>query len=195
MLARFISRAPYFSAALALLSVFLLASGCECSPPRDGRACATQRDCRSTETCLDGRCSPRVDGSLPPGVDGGPGTDAGPPRMIESLRIEPATSELVSIDGARPMESFRAILVYSDGTEGAAIGPSFTIDTVSLGDLDEASGVFSANGTIGGSATISVSVPGPGGAPLAATATLVVRLERTLRGAGLTDDDVARFGA
>ncbi|MCB9594265.1 MAG: PD40 domain-containing protein [Sandaracinaceae bacterium] len=173
------------------LLVFLLAA-CDPGGPLPTSPCGSDAECDTGEMCVDGACrpaTPRMDGGgTPPGVDSG-----GPGVTVASVRLEPASAGLVAVDGSRPTQTFMAIAVLSDGTEAAAIAPTFSLDSVSIGDIDPASGVFTANGFIGGSATVTVSVPN-GGAPLSATATVSVRLERTVRGDGVTDEDVMRFG-
>lgn len=171
---------------------FLLLCACDPSgaaPP--GGTCSTDTDCDADQRCVDGRCAAR-----PASMDGGgtPGVDSGPPApTLASVRLEPASASLVSIDGDRPTQAFTAVSVFDDGSEAPAVAPTFSIDTVAIGDLDPASGEFVANGFIGGSATVTVSVPNGGGPALTADASLTVRLEREVRGDGVTDEDVGRF--
>lgn len=128
------------------------------------------------------------------GVDGGPPFDSGPRAEITGVRIEPASALLESIDGSMPEQTFAAVAIYSDGTEGPARGPLFAIDVLAIGDIDPASGRFVANGLVGGAATVRVEVPSPaGGSPLSATATVEVTLRRTLYGGGTTPDTATRF--
>ncbi|AKF07851.1 PD40 domain-containing protein [Sandaracinus amylolyticus] len=186
------TRAPVVSAVLFAFA-FVFALGCDCGgDPPGGRSCDTSRDCRTGEMCIDNACTRGQDGAVP-GLDAMP-IDA-PTSRIVSVRIEPATATLESIDGSRPTVDFMAISVFDDGVERPSNGPSFTIDNVSLGDLDEPSGEFAANGVIGGAATVTLSVPGPGGTVLTATAPLTVSIRRTLRGDGVTDEDVTRIDA
>ncbi|UJR79539.1 hypothetical protein [Sandaracinus amylolyticus] len=184
------TRASGVSAVLFAFA-FVFALGCDCGgDPPGGRGCDTNRDCRTGEMCIDSRCTRGQDGALP-GLDAMP-IDA-PTSRVVSVRIEPATAMLESVDGSRPTVDFMAVSVFDDGMERPSNGPSFTIDNVSLGDLDEASGEYIANGVIGGAATVTLSVPGPGGTVLTATASLTVRVRRTLRGDAITDDDVTRI--
>ncbi|HHH31482.1 MAG TPA: hypothetical protein ENK57_24475, partial [Polyangiaceae bacterium] len=138
-------------------------------------------DCADGEQCLDGRCveRPGTDAGAG-GADTGPGRDAGPAATLVSISIEPATAALLSVDGATPTQTFSVVGTLSDATTRAIAGPTFSIDPVSLGTLDVASGAFVANGLIGGSATVTATVPNPAGGELTATATVTVRLERTL---------------
>jgi hypothetical protein len=173
-------------AALAL--VWLSSLGCDPSPPGAG-TCSASGDCRPGEVCVDRRCRAAADGGAEADASGGGGADAPMPSVM-SLRIEPAAAELLAEDGAMPAERFRAVVVLSDGTERAALAPRFTIDTRSLGDLDEASGDFVANGAIGGTATITASAMG-----LGATATVRVTVRRTVRVGAVPDDVASRFAA
>ncbi|MCA9608478.1 MAG: hypothetical protein KC619_22895, partial [Myxococcales bacterium] len=169
----------------------LLFAGCDCGGAVPGDSCTTDTECDTGERCVDGRCVMAL-----PGMDAGdrPGFDAGPPGpTIESVRLEPASASLTSVDGSRPTQTFMAVVTYSDGTEGPAVAPSFSLDSLAIGDVDGASGEFTANGFIGGTAMVHVSVPA-GGGTLSADATVSVTLERVLRGDGITDADVALFG-
>ncbi len=150
--------------------------------------CTSDAECGAGRACVDGTCAPRSS------TDGGdtPGMDGGPPITIASVRIEPASADLVSIDGSMPEQDFDVVAVLSDGTERPATAPAFTIDPVSLGAIDVASGTFLANGIIGGTATVTATVPNAGGV-LTATASVHVRIERTLVGAGVPDDVATRF--
>lgn len=163
--------------------------GCDCGSPPPTAACESSSDCRGGQVCIDGACVARVDGGSG-GVDAPfDMTDAVLPTAV-SLRIEPLDPVLVSEDGTMPTQHFDAFVVLSDGTERAAMGPLFEIDSREIGELDEASGDFTANGTIGGRATITASAMG-----LAATTTVRVSLRRTVREGTLPDDVVARFEA
>ncbi len=181
------------TASLALVSslavLATLALGCDCGAPPPTTGCETSGDCRTGQVCVDGACVART--------DGGPSALDAPFEMIDavlpvptSLRLEPADPTLVSEDGATPMQHFEAIVTLSDGTERAAMGPVFEIDTREIGELDVASGDFTANGTIGGRSTITVSAMG-----LTATTTVRVTLHRTVRVGDLPADVVDRFGA
>ncbi len=173
---------------LALLLVTATGAGaCEPEGPTIG-ACETSMDCRAGQVCVDGRCRA--------GSDSGPGggldapfemLDAVAPTAV-ALRIEPADATLVAEDGAMPAQRFSAVVTLSDGTERPAIGPAFSIDARSLGELDTASGDFVANGTIGGTATITADAMG-----LMATTTVRVTLRRTIRVGDLPADVTDRF--
>ena len=170
-----------------------LAIACSSSGGTSVSRCASNADCPAGRVCVDGTCVSR------PSVDSGPApdtapppVDVGPPATVTSVILEPAEATLVSVDGSMPTQDFEVFAVLSDGTMRAATGPTFTIDPISLGEIDVASGLFTANGVIGGAAVVSVTVPGPAG-ELTATANLTVRLERTLLGPGAPDDAPTRF--
>jgi hypothetical protein len=181
----------------AIAALSLVLAGCECGPP--DRSCRSSADCRRGEACVDFRCQAAEDASgrdsgPPPGFDAGPGIDS-PRRTLVAIRVEPPVSDLLAGDGLTPSESFRAIGVYSDGSEGPALGPLWSLDLRSIGELDVASGVFIANGLIGGTGTVTAAVPDPAGGPdFVGTAMLTVRLSRTLIGAGVPADIEPRFG-
>jgi hypothetical protein len=177
--------------AFILLPLLLLAG---CDPAgRLGVACTSDSECDDGRRCIDGQCRarPPADAS----GDAGAPPDAGPPVTLSAVRIEPASAELVAIDGSRPEQDFDVVAVFSNGMERAATGPVFSIDPVGLGTLDPASGVFAASGIVAGDATVTATVPSPGGGTLTATATLTVRVERTLTGVGVPADVADRFAA
>jgi hypothetical protein len=121
------------------------------------------------------------------------GSDTGPARMLVSIRVEPPMAELVAIDGAMPTQAFTATAVYSDGTETTSIGPVWTSSDLSSGEIDPAGGLFTANGAIGGTSTITATVPS-GSTEISGSATIRVRLERTLIPDTILDAPT-RFGA
>lgn len=161
-----------------LLVVALLLAGCDCNTTPPMRSCDSDGDCSANELCVDGLCQPSegIDAAM---RDSG-GNDAGPNVTVASLRIDPPMADLLAVDGAMPTQQFNVIAVNSDGSEGPAFGPQWSNDNLSIGEIDLAGGLFSANGLIGGVGTITVTVPGPGGADLSATAQVTVRLERNI---------------
>lgn len=174
------------------LSLALLLAGCDCGGPSE-TPCTSDDECGTNRVCIDGTCAPRSEsdaGREDARVD--PGRDGGPPATLASIRIEPATAELTSVDGSTPEQDFDVVAVYSDGTERPATGPAFAIDPVSLGAIDAGSGTFVANGIIGGTATVTATVPSAGGT-LMATATVLMRIERNVTGVGVPPDVADRF--
>jgi hypothetical protein len=87
---------------------------------------------------------------------------------------------------------FTVSATLTDGTIVPATGPRFSIDTLAVGMVDEASGLFVANGVIGGIAIVTAHVMGASG-ELTASATIDVSLERTIVGPGVPTDYEARF--
>lgn len=176
--------------------VTLAAAGCDCAgPPPVRGACTTSADCNAGQSCRDGMCRT---GSVPDGdvdIDAFvPGYDAGPIPQPVSLRIDPDMADLVAIDGATPTQTFSAIVVYDTGLELPAMGPLYEIDTRTMGELAPSTGVFTANGIVGGSATVTASVL-IGTTRLMATAPLTVRVERNVIGTGVPADVATTFGA
>ncbi|MGE0789810.1 MAG: hypothetical protein AB7S26_29325 [Sandaracinaceae bacterium] len=181
---------PPTSSRLALSLALLFVGGCDCSAS-PGHPCDNDGDCPTNQTCIDGMCESRDASGRDAG--GGGGFDAGTARTIASVRIEPAVADLIATDGAMPTQQFMAVVTYSDGVEGSASGPSWAIDDVGIGLIDLASGLFTANGAIGGTRTVTVTVPN-GGSPLSATATVNVLLDLTDVPATIMDAPT-RFGA
>jgi hypothetical protein len=135
--------------------------------------------------CIDGECRTSA--------DTGTGTDtAVPSRDIVSIEIAPTSASLVSIDGSMPEQAFTVSATLMDGSIVSAVGPRFSVDTLTVGTVDEASGLFVANGVIGGTATVTATVAGATG-DLTATATVEVSLERTILGPGVPADVADRF--
>jgi hypothetical protein len=123
-----------------------------------------------------------IDAYVPPGVDA-------PLATVVSLRLDPASAELTAVSGsALPTQSFRAIASLSDGTERAAMIPVFSFDAPGIATIDEASGLATATGAIGGTGNVRVEAMG-----LSATATLRVRLTREVFTPGTDATIAARF--
>ncbi len=171
----------------SLLAALGIIAGCDCAPDPHPTSCSRSTDCSDGRACVDGRCVARGDG-------GSAGDDAdvelvdGAIARPRSVRIEPTDVVLEAIDGATPSQHFSAFVTFDDGTERAAIAPSFTLDRRDLGVIDEASGDFTASGTIGGTGTIGVSAMG-----LHASTSLRVVLRRTVIEAGVPSDVATRF--
>ncbi|MBX3271033.1 MAG: PD40 domain-containing protein [Sandaracinaceae bacterium] len=171
----------------------LLLAACDPSPMRP--PCGGDAECDPGQVCVDGRCQarPATDaGEVGEPDGGGPRPDAGPGVTLEEISIEPASADLVSVDGSTPARTFAVVGRYSDGMTRPVPGPTFSIEPRSLGEIDPASGMFVANGIIGGTATVSATAAGPAG-ELRATATVNVRLERTILVTGAPADAASRF--
>jgi hypothetical protein len=162
---------------LATLSLFLLA-GCN--------------DCTSAtpETHCDSGMCEQDGGSTVEDSGQNNGTDQGR-ATIQELRVEPEMATLVAADGATPSQDFEVVAVLDDGTTKPFHAVEFEIDIESLGQLDPASGVFTANGIVGGTATVTAV---PADADLQpATATLNVTIERTVFADGTPPDADTHF--
>lgn len=181
---------PGALAFVALSSVLWLAACGDDAPPSG--SCATASDCAADEICVDGRCAPRP--ATDAGRDTGGGRDVGTPAALVSVRLEPPEVTLEAALGERPTQDFELIGVFDDGTERAVVAPRFAIDAPTIGDLDEASGLFTANGVVGGVATITASVDGPAGT-LDASGTVTVRYRSEILGEGVPADVASRFDA
>jgi len=167
---------------------FLLA----CGGGEPAAECTSSSDCTPGDTCLDGECRARAtrDGG---GVDAFvSGVDSGPRRELVSLAIDPPSATLEVPLGTHPTQTFTVVGSYSDGTMGPVVAPELSVDDVSTGDIDPASGVFTANGAIGGVVTVTAIVPGT---EASAEATLTVTLAHELVGDGVPDDAASRFEA
>ncbi len=175
-----------------VLAFALLAGACGDDPAPTGR-CETSADCAPEESCVDGRCVPRG----PSPRDAGHDTarrDVGAPAELVSVRLEPPAATLDALLGEHPTQDFELVGTFADGAERPVVAPRFAIDTRGIGELDEASGLFTANGVVGGEATIRASVDGPAGL-LEATGTVTVRYRAELVGEGVPADVAARFDA
>ncbi len=188
------NRTSPLSFLLALLSVLTLPAlgACSSDPVGPGETCGSSADCASGQSCIDGMCAtPRDGGDLDSGRD--TSTDTRPSTAeIVSIAIEPPTASLVSTNGSTPTQSYTVTATLADGSTVPAVAPRFTIDAVTVGAVDGGSGTFTANGVIGGTATITATVTGATG-DVTATATVDVSLEHTLTGPGLPADYEARF--
>ncbi len=114
-------------------------------------------------------------------------------KDLASISVEPALAELSAVDGSRPEEVFKAIGTRTDGTKTAIPNAVFTLASQAFGAIGQASGKFVATGVAGGETQVRVEVPGPGGKPLRASATVRVELERTLISAGAPADAADKF--
>lgn len=183
-----------------LILASLAASGCDCSGPSTlhATACSTNAQCRTGQLCIDGFC--RVPSDVGPGLDAAgidaPGLDAfvhhGTPTGVV---ITPDTATLTSTDGSRATQIFTAMIVYDDGTMSPASGADWSLDARTVGDIDPGSGTFTANGVVGGTATVTVMASSAGHGPFTATAMLEVFVQRTVMGPGTPTDVATRFSS
>lgn len=108
--------------------------------------------------------------------------------QVTSLRIEPSTATLASINGSMPTEDFNLIATYANGTEFEVSNPTFTIQNRTLGVVHPDTGLFTASGTAAGSTAI-VGTMGD----LTAMATVNVTIERQVLGTGVGPSVPAMF--
>jgi len=179
--------------ASSLLALPLAACSPDGSPP--GSTCTSSSECAGDAVCIDGTCRARGDGGDTGTDGGGTGTDGGDPadRDVVSIAIDPVTADLVATDGAMPTQAFTVTATLTDGRMVPAVAPRFTLDARTVGDIDEASGLFTANGVIGGTATVTATVIGADDAELSAEATVNVSIERAYIGPGTAADAPTLF--
>jgi len=157
----------------ALLFTFLTALGCDCGGDPPPQTCRTSAECGPGRICSDGQCAAvndtgvvSIDAYVPPGTDA-------PFATVLSLRLDPASADIVSTNGSTPMQTFRVLAQLSDGTERAAMVPVFSFDAPNVATIDVTSGVATATGLVGGIGNVRVEAMG-----LSAMATLRVRVVR-----------------
>jgi len=92
-------------------------------------------------------------------------------RTLVSISIKPNQAAIQSLNGAKATQSFQAIAQYSDGTSGAVGGASWSRDNPQVGDINSSSGLYTANGSQGGTVNVAASYQGK-----SAKAALVVTL-------------------
>ncbi len=174
--------------ALVPLTVLVLAA-CGSSPSTP--QCASNSDCATGQSCVDGTCKAPM-----PGMDGG-GSDAGHTSMpdggsttVVSLGIDPADPVLTSTDGASVSQTFTLTATYSDGHMAAVSTGFWSLGSTRLGTIDSTTGVFTAEGESGGTETVSVDALG-----MTATTTVTVNLDRHYMGDGVPADAPTSFAS
>lgn len=180
---------------LVSVLVALLLVACDCSTSQTGgpQSCVRPADCASGQTCLNGRCSAAVDSGL--NLDGAvPVSDSALVPIPVSVRVYPPNADVVATDGVTVTQNFIALVTYNDGVERPVVGALFEIDSRALGDIDPSTGIFTANGILGGTVNVTVSISA-GGVRLTAMGTLRVRIERDVLATDAPTDIVARFDA
>lgn len=177
----------------ALAALVVLASGCDCGGPMNphGTPCSTNAQCHAPLLCIDGVCAMGTDsGPIPIDAAVIPDTPAAIPL---SVVITPDSATLTSTDGSRPTQAFTAQLVYDDGSMGPAAVTDWSLDSRTIGDIDAAGGTFTANGVVGGTATVTVVATTTAHGTFTATATLEVVIVRTVLGTGVPTDVATTF--
>ncbi len=143
------------------------------------------------------------DGAGASGSGGGAGSDgsgASAPDLngsdqakVEALVVEPDGVTMLSTNGSKPVQTFKVFGVRANGDREEILlnKVSWSLDVVSLGEMDADAGEFTANGLLGGAAVLTAtSEDHPG---LEGTASFTVRLEHELSGAGVPPDASTRF--
>jgi hypothetical protein len=169
---------------VTLLSGTALLAACSSADPVDGGRCGAR-------PCRDG-------GGDVPGdsVVDAPEIDTGDPRAreLETIAIEPADVVLMASPAMpRPMQAFRVVGRRRDGTMADGITGVWSLASTAMGDID-ATGVFTANGEVGGETRVSVSVAANGG-ELRAETSINVTLRREIVVEGAPADAATRFAA
>ena len=98
---------------------------------------------------------------------------------IQSITIDPPTAMIDVDDGVPGTQTFTATAHYADGSTSPLSGASWSNTSPSVGSVD-GSGVFTANGSLGGVLTVKVNSGMASG-----TAELTVKLHVTLNPDGL----------
>ena len=143
------------------------------------------------------------DGAGANGSGGGAGSDgtgASAPDLngsdqakVETLVVEPDGVTMLSTNGSKPVQTFKVFGVRANGGREEIVlnKVSWSLDVVSLGEMDADAGEFTANGLLGGAAVLmATSEDHPG---LEGTASFTVRLEYEFNGAGVPPDASTRF--
>ncbi|MCA9583075.1 MAG: hypothetical protein KC416_14850, partial [Myxococcales bacterium] len=170
---------------LVLSIAVLSACGTEAPKKDDAEACSETTPCSGDKICIEGVCA------LPTGQEDS-GVPVAPPSPLESIRIEPDTATLTSTGGSTPSQEFKVIATYKDGTEATSKAAVFELDTNAIGTIDGGTGLFTANGVIGGKATVTATVSYAKEA-ISTTATLTVQIQHDSLGENVPADVVDLF--
>ena len=111
---------------------------------------------------------------------------------LVSVSIRPDSDRLVA-HGEPVTQDFVAVGRYSDGTTRDLGLGVWSASERSLGDINPDTGRYTANGSIGGTTQIAVSIARDDGPALTAQTTLLVRVEREVFGASTPATARARF--
>ncbi len=132
------------------------------------------------------------DAGEPGTLDAGSTLDAGGRRRLVSIEILPADAVVLVSNGVGTPIDLDVMGTYSDGTQQAVSQAAFRLEALTIGKIDRFSGVFEANGFVGGLVGVTAEVQSGG---LMAATTVQVRLEREVLGPGLPTDVQTTFAA
>jgi hypothetical protein len=100
------------------------------------------------------------------------------PAMVQSVAVEPPSVSLTSVNAMEVTQQFELVATMTDGTTRSDLGAEWEIDDIRIGLIGERSGLFEANGIVGGEAIVTarlVDAPNQ-----TATATIRIALDRQL---------------
>ena len=92
-------------------------------------------------------------------------------KTVTGITITPNQASLASINGKIATQQFQAIAQFSDNTTGPIVGASWSSTNPQIGGVASSSGLYTASGSQGGTATVTASYMGK-----TATAAVVVKL-------------------
>ena len=179
------TRAP-LAAAAALVAA-------ACTPDDTVPACGAGVLCAGFDAGRSDATMDRPASDLGLGRDGSAVRDAIPIRALASIAVEPATATLTVHDGTPATQTFTVVGTFNDGTHSTLSTGVWSLPNSLAATVDPNSGVVTAGGAAGAQLTLSVQVPGSGGAVMMATATVDVRVQRTVLGDHLVSDVVDDF--
>ncbi|MFO0727712.1 MAG: hypothetical protein U1E65_28290 [Myxococcota bacterium] len=116
------------------------------------------------------------------GGDGGGAGDSGGSASLVRVDVAPPSATLVVRNGNMPTQTFMATGVFSDGSMRTVVA-RYSSTPLEIGSVRDSTGVFTANGLFGGTATVRATVR-DGVREVSGEATVTVRLEETLIPAG-----------
>jgi hypothetical protein len=105
---------------------------------------------------------------------GGLGGGFGMMSTLVSISVTPGNVTIQSVNGMPAMQPFAATGHYKDGTSGPLSGVAWSATVPQAGAIDPVTGLYSANGSVGGVVTVSASYE-----HITANATLTVQLQVT----------------
>ncbi len=170
--------------------------------------CSSSADCPSTQRCVQGFCARITIGGTDAGRDAGTGGAAGQGGMgggsvqdsgtpdagpaVTGVEVSAAQATLTSLNGSRPTTTFSARLRYADGTMAPTTEVVFSVDRPDIGDVHSDTGVFTALGSVGGTATVTAAWTR---GALRGTASVGVQLRFSFVGQGVPADGPPKFSA